>query len=105
VAHEALLTRWDRARELLARDRADLQVRARLEENAALWRDTPKESRDSLLLRPGLPLNRAQDLLKRRRDALDSAVIAYIEASADAAQAQQRRERVVYGRQSQCSQD
>jgi WD40 repeat protein len=93
VAHEALLTRWVRARELLARDRADLQVRARLEENGALWHDAPKESRDSLLLRPGLPLAQAQDLLKRRRGALDSTVIAYIEASADAAQAQARRER------------
>jgi hypothetical protein len=93
VAHEAFLTRWERARELLARDRADLQVRARLEENAALWHDAPKESRDSLLLRPGLPLAQAQDLLKRRRDSLDSAVIVYIQASANAAQGQERRER------------
>jgi WD40 repeat protein len=93
VAHEALLTRWDRAREILVRDRADLQIRARLEENAALWRDAAEESRDDLLLHAGLPLAQAQDLLKRRRDALDSAVIAYIQASADAVQASERRER------------
>jgi WD40 repeat protein len=93
VAHEALLSRWDRAREILVRERTDLQVRARLEENAALWSDSPPGSRDSLLLRPGLPLAQAQDLVKRRRDGMDNMVVAYVEASTDAARANERRER------------
>jgi WD40 repeat protein len=93
VAHEALLTRWDRASRLLARDRSDLQVRARLEEGATRWASAAMPDRDSLLLRPGLPLAEAQDLLRRRPEALSDTVVEYIRTSDDVARAQQRRRR------------
>ena len=51
VAHEALLRHWDRAREQIALDRADLQLRARLEEDQARW-VLGETDRDSLLLAP-----------------------------------------------------
>jgi uncharacterized delta-60 repeat protein len=93
VAHEALLTHWARAHDQLLHDRADLQTRGRLEQAVALWQAATGADRDSRLLPTGLPLAEAEDLLKRRRDELDSPVIAYIEASTAAAQAQARRAR------------
>jgi len=93
VAHEALLTHWARARDQLLHDRTDLQTRARLEQAVALWQAATGTDRDSRLLPTGLPLAEAEDLLQRRRDELESPLIAYIEASTAAAQAQARRAR------------
>ena len=55
VTHEALLTHWDRAREQITEDRADLELKARLEHAAARWHATGSSQRDSLLLGSGLP--------------------------------------------------
>ena len=55
VTHEALLTHWDRAREQITEDRADLELKARLEHAAARWHATDGNQRDSLLLGSGLP--------------------------------------------------
>lgn len=93
VSHEALLTHWKRAKEQLSHDRADLQTRDRLKEAASLWQNAQGTDRTSRLLPIGLPLAEAEDLLQRRRDELDGAVVRYIEASAAAAQAQIRRQR------------
>lgn len=91
VAHEALLTHWPRARRRIEEDRHDLQVRARLELAAAQRQAAAPEDRHSLLLNPGLPLSEAEDLLARRRDELDSTLVAYVGASTAAARTFERR--------------
>lgn len=93
VAHEALLTHWQRAKEQLASDKADLQTRARLEQAAGLWQNPKEADHTSRLLPMGLPLAEAEDLLHRRRDELDLTVVRYVEASIAAAQAQAQRSR------------
>ena len=70
VAHEALLSHWERAARQIEEDWRDLQVRARLEQAAGLWRAAAREYQDSLLLRPGLPLTEARDLPTRRGENL-----------------------------------
>ena len=93
LAHEALLTRWDRARQLLLDDCADLQIRARLEQAAVRWSVAEPLDRDSLLLHAGRPLAEGQSLLARRRAELDRAIIDYVEASTVFAEAGARRKR------------
>lgn len=84
VAHEALLTHWPRAADRIAEDRSDLQLRARLEQAAALWASA-KTDKESLLLRSGLPLSEAQDFVGRRRPELDTVLTGFVDASAAAA--------------------
>ncbi len=91
VAHEALLTHWPRAQAQIAEDRSDLQMRARLEEQATRWEAATGKDRNSLLLAAGLPLSEAEDLLRRRREELDRGLINYIETSTTAILAQQRK--------------
>jgi len=91
VAHEALLTHWERARKQLATDRADLQTRTRLEQATARWREDRTASRSTLLLNPGAPLVEAEDLLRRTPDALDPTVVAFITSSSAAARRSRRR--------------
>ncbi len=81
VAHEALLSHWARAHELVESDRADLQVREKLLGAFAEWSKESGRKRDSLLLQGGLPLSQAEDLLIRRRGELKAELIGYIEAS------------------------
>ncbi len=94
VAHEALLEHWPRARDQIATDRDFLQARARVARAAELWHreaETPDR-----LLPAGKPLAEATDMLRTRRSDLEPDLIAYIEASARAAEARQhRRLRVV----------
>jgi WD40 repeat protein len=91
IAHEALLTHWERARQQIREDRADLQLRTRLEELATRWQSATGRDRASLLLAQGLPLSEAEDLLRRRRDELEAGLVAYIEASAAEVRLRQRR--------------
>lgn len=93
VTHEALLTHWDRAREQITVDRADLELKARLEQAAARWHTTDEAQRGSLLLSAGLPLSEALDFLERRRDECEDGVIQYIERSRAAEQERARLER------------
>ncbi|MBF0157273.1 MAG: hypothetical protein HQL57_08835, partial [Magnetococcales bacterium] len=81
VSHEALLTHWARARTLIAENRADLELRARLEQACMLWHGTEGAERSDRLLRTHLAISEAADLLQRRRDELGEAVVSYIEAS------------------------
>jgi hypothetical protein len=78
IAHEALITHWDTARNQIARDRADLELRSRLEQEAALWRNSNDESR---LLGEGTPLEEAKQLLSRYPDELGTEITRFIEAS------------------------
>lgn len=78
VAHEALLTHWQRARDQLRADRRDLEARAVLEQEAARWAASASADRDTLLLPPGIRLAQAQDLVERRAAGLGAAVIEYV---------------------------
>ncbi|MGG5890096.1 AAA family ATPase [Falsiroseomonas sp. HC035] len=91
VAHEALLTHWDRARERITEDRRDLRARARLEEAESRWREAAQTDRPSLLLAPGLPLSEAEDLVLRRGEEIDASLRAFVEASSRTAQGTRRR--------------
>jgi WD40 repeat protein len=81
VAHEALLSHWTRARDLVESDRADLQLREKLLGLLVEWEKEAGYKRDSLLLQGGLPLSQAEDLLKRRRRELKAELVRYIEDS------------------------
>jgi len=81
VAHEALLSHWERTRKLVESNRADLQVREKLLGAFAEWNKESGRKRDSLLLQGGLPLSQAEDLLMRRRGELNAELVGYIEAS------------------------
>jgi hypothetical protein len=78
IAHEALITHWKTAREQIAKDRAGLELRGRLEQGAALWRQSHDESR---LLGEGTPLVEAEQLLTRYHDELGDDVVEFIQAS------------------------
>lgn len=93
IAHEALLTHWPRASRQIAADRVDLQLRARLEQAAALWRAASTQEEGGRLLSVGLPLSEAEDLLARRLDELDPDVVAYIQRSSTVALQRQRARR------------
>jgi WD40 repeat protein len=88
VAHEALLSEWDRARRLIAEDTLNLSRRRRLEESEQRWRAATLEDRPGLLLRPGLELNEAEALVTAWIDELDPALLYFVEESR---QAEQRR--------------
>jgi WD40 repeat protein len=92
VAHEALLTHWERARQQITADRLDIRARARLEEDEVRWREARPEDRDGLLLPPGRRLAEGEDLLARRRNELEPPLIAFVEASARAVREADRRQ-------------
>jgi starch phosphorylase len=81
VAHEALLTHWDRARRLLAEDTINLARRRRLEEAERRWREAEPEERAGLLLRPGWELNEAEALMAAWADEIPQALRDYIAKS------------------------
>ncbi|MCC7273867.1 MAG: AAA family ATPase [Alphaproteobacteria bacterium] len=86
LAHEALLRNWPRAAEALAVDRALLEIRARVQADAAVWRADGEV--DDRLLPAGLPLAEAESLLARHGaelDGFDPGIRPYIEASAASA--------------------
>jgi tetratricopeptide (TPR) repeat protein len=93
VTHEALLTHWERAREQIVEDRADLELKARLEHAAARWHAIDGSQRDSLLLSSGLPLSEAVDFVERRQDECEEVVLAYVQRSREAEQERLRNER------------
>jgi hypothetical protein len=99
VAHEALLTNWERARRQLAVDRRDLETRARIEQAAALWRAATPGEQPRRLLRD-LALAEAEDLRARWGDELEVSLLVFIAASTQSEQAriaeaaeQERRQR------------
>jgi len=71
VAHEALIGRWDRAREQLAGDRRDLETRDLIERQYGRWRDAQGRARGLLLLRDP-DLANALDLQRRWGTELES---------------------------------
>ncbi|MGB0747694.1 MAG: AAA family ATPase [Magnetospiraceae bacterium] len=91
VAHEALLSHWDRAAAAIRQNMSDLRLRARLEQAAALWRDQGRDA--ARLWRGDLELSEAADLLARLRGELSQEVADFADASLAAARA--RREKTL----------
>jgi WD40 repeat protein/class 3 adenylate cyclase/energy-coupling factor transporter ATP-binding protein EcfA2 len=91
VAHEALLSRWPRAREIINADRSFLEARARLRTDASRWR-ADNENPD-LLLPAGKRLTEGGELLVSRREDVDDEIARYVEASSLAQQAAAEKER------------
>lgn len=80
VAHEAVLTHWPRARDQIEKDRVNLQVRSRLEPQAALWRVNRDDSR---LVQAGTPFQEAERLLAEWHDVLTADLREFIERSTE----------------------
>ena len=70
LAHEALISRWKRARDQLAIDRRDLETRTLVERQLERWNQTKGSARRLLLLR-NPDLANAADLARRWGDELD----------------------------------
>ena len=91
VAHEALLTRWQRLCGWRETNAVFLRERARLGTAAALWE---KENFDFVYLLPACkPLAAGEDLLKNHHANLSATEIEYVEASVAAVRRQAERER------------
>jgi WD40 repeat protein len=90
LAHEALLARWERAREQLAADRRDIETRSSIERQFERWRRAPPAARAGLLLRDP-DLAAAIDLMSRWRDELPEEPRAFVARSRRAAAASARR--------------
>ena len=90
VAHEALINHWARAREQINRDRRDLETRARLEEDEALWQAAPPNEKSARLLE-GLALEEGKDLVSKWDDELPQSLKDYIAESRKAANNRRRR--------------
>ncbi len=85
-AHEALLSQWPLAREIIAANREFLATRSRVRADARRW--LAEDENPDFLLPPGKRLAEAEDVLLARREEIDDRTIGYIEASISA---QQRR--------------
>jgi WD40 repeat protein/class 3 adenylate cyclase len=91
MAHEALLSRWPRARDIVNANRSFLETRARVQADAHQWL---LDSRNpDLLLPAGKRLAEAEELLQSRREEIDDQVTAYVDASVLAQQARLDAER------------
>ena len=91
VAHEALLSRWPRARDIVNANRGFLETRARLTADARRWHSDNRNP--ELLLPPGKRLAEGEELLQSRREEVDDQIIDYIEASSRAQSGREERER------------
>jgi WD40 repeat protein len=84
LAHEALISRWQRARDQLVADRRDLETRTFIERQFERWSQAPGGARRQLLLR-NPDLANASDLARRWGDELDAPVRDFIKRSASRA--------------------
>ncbi len=87
VAHEALLTRWPRARQIVVDNREFLQARARVQQDADRWQEENRNAEE--LLPAGKRLIEAREVLLVRRDELEEGLVAYVEASLEAERARE----------------
>jgi WD40 repeat protein len=89
LAHEALISRWTRAREQLLNDRRDLETRELVERQRERWRLTSGRAQRQLLLRDP-DLANAVDLGRRWGDELDTDTHGFIQASRTSARLRQQ---------------
>jgi WD40 repeat protein len=80
LAHEALITHWERAKRQIVQDRDDLRTRGMVEEAEAEWRAADIKHKRSYLLRDP-KLASALDLVRRWQGELSAASFDFIEAS------------------------
>jgi WD40 repeat protein len=89
LAHEALIGRWQRARDQLSADRRDLETRSLVERELARWnRARGRERRLLLLHNPDLA--NAVDLARRWGDEIDVETRTFIRVSQQRARRQQQ---------------
>ncbi|WP_292430722.1 AAA family ATPase [Mesorhizobium sp.] len=91
VAHEALLSRWPRASDIVNANRSFLETRARLKADAHRWHSENKNC--ELLLPSGKRLAEGEELLLSRREEVDDQVVEYIEASSRAQKEREEKDR------------
>ena len=91
VAHEALLSRWPRASDIVNANRSFLETRARLMADAHRWHSDNRNR--ELLLPSGKRLAEGEELLLSRREEVDDQVIEYIEASSRAQKEREEKDR------------
>jgi formylglycine-generating enzyme required for sulfatase activity len=91
LAHEALLTHWQRVRDQVASDARDLELRGRLEHEAESWVRAPRREKPDRVLAPGFPLVEAVALKGRWGDELPAEIQAFISASQQEAHRRRRR--------------
>ncbi len=80
VAHEALITHWDRAQRQIAQERDDLRTRTIVEEAETEWRNAGTRQKRNYLLRDPYLAN-AVDLARRWGDDLEQGTRDFIQAS------------------------
>jgi WD40 repeat protein/class 3 adenylate cyclase len=90
-AHEALLTQWPLAREIIAANREFLATRSRVRADASRW--LAEDRNRDLLLPGGKRLAEAEDVLLARREEIDDKTIGYIESSISAQRQRDEAER------------
>lgn len=79
VAHEALLSRWDRARDLIGEQQDSYRIRTRVNLATQQWQ--AQDQSDAFLLPAGGPLVEAETLLTDWRSSLDEPAADFIERS------------------------
>ncbi|HLH92597.1 MAG TPA: tetratricopeptide repeat protein [Xanthobacteraceae bacterium] len=89
LAHEALITHWDRARKQFAAERRDLETHSVIERQQARWEKASGAAKRQLVLRDP-DLANALDLEARWGDELDAATHAFIATSRQSARLVQR---------------
>jgi WD40 repeat protein/energy-coupling factor transporter ATP-binding protein EcfA2 len=89
LAHEALISRWKRARDQLLSDRRDLETRELVERQQRRWQNAGGSAKRQLLLRDP-DLANAVDLSRRWGDELDPQTRGFIQASWRRARMQQQ---------------
>jgi hypothetical protein len=90
LAHEALITHWERAKKQIEDHADDFRTLEKVEEAEAEYRAAPPRHKRSYLLRD-LKLTNAVDLVGRWSDMLSSEQKAFVDKSAKAATAAKRR--------------
>jgi WD40 repeat protein len=80
LAHEALIGRWERARDQLLADRRDLEIRALVERQLGRWNQARGRAQRLLLLRDP-DLANAVDLAGRWANELDAPILDFIRHS------------------------
>ena len=91
VTHEALLSRWPRASDIVNANKSFLETRARVTADAHRWHSDSKNA--ELLLPPGKRLAEGEELLLSRRQEVDDQIVEFIEASLRAQAEREEKDR------------
>ena len=89
IAHEALLSQWDRVKDWIIRNEDLLRIRSRIAVAARLWEAQGRVR--NFLLPAGKALDEGRKLLAALRNVLSPEEVEYIEASAGSAVQKRRR--------------